>query len=231
MARPVSMGRARPSSAAASPGAKASRSPAAAAARTSVVSRGGGHSSGANPRPASALGPSEVRATLRKLVGTEAPSTIGLNKSASAAAATTTTATKPPSRATQGRTSGSHHAAYTELVVARNSSHSKGGGGGGGGGGTPSRRVRIPGASRDSSVSAQLAFKMRNAALVYSGVDIMAAAGETRITLDDFPNGRAVVHLEAGGLERRGGGLGASLHYTSPSLSVSSVQLKPPSPP
>ena len=62
--------------------------------------------------------------------------------------------------------------------------------------GTSSRRVRVPGAARDASVSAPLAFNLRNAALVYSGVDIMAAAGETRVTLDAFPNGRAVVHLE-----------------------------------
>ena len=98
-------------------------------------------------------------------------------------------------RRMDGGTTSNHTAAYAELVAARASKHgaahsrvirpSSGRSDAGGsvdGAPTPShlrdsRKIRVPGAARDSSVPAPLAFNLRNAALVYSGVDIMALAG------------------------------------------------------
>lgn len=59
-----------------------------------------------------------------------------------------------------------------------------------------SRRVRVPGAARDASVSAPLAFNLRNAALVYSGVDIMVRGKRAK----------ASGYSGKGGWEKIGGG-------------------------
>jgi hypothetical protein len=119
--------------------------------------------------------PAEVRATMKKLVGTEAPS--NFTPSGTGASATSG----------ERRSGGSHVDAYTELVAARTrkgasaasaayyenpafvSSATKAG--------DYSRKVRIPNAARDASISTPLAFNLRNAALVYSGVDIMVSRG------------------------------------------------------
>jgi hypothetical protein len=126
--------------------------------------------------------PAEVRATMKKLVGTEAPS--NFTPSGTGASATSG----------ERRSGGSHVDAYTELVAARTrkgasaatyyeraaeagghanaafvSSATKAG--------DYSRKVRIPNAARDASISTPLAFNLRNAALVYSGVDIMVRRG------------------------------------------------------
>jgi hypothetical protein len=172
-------------------GARPSSARSPAVATPSAARSGSGRNAkvaGSNPggggvlRPASALAPAEVRATMKKLVGTEAPS----NFTPSGTGATATNGER--------RSGGSHVDAYTELVAARTrkgasaatyyeraaeagghanaafvSSATKAG--------DYSRKVRIPNAARDASISTPLAFNLRNAALVYSGVDIMVRRG------------------------------------------------------
>jgi hypothetical protein len=165
-------------------GARPSSARSPAVATPSAARSGSGRNAkvaGSNPggggvlRPASALAPAEVRATMKKLVGTEAPS--NFTPSGTGASATSG----------ERRSGGSHVDAYTELVAARTrkgasaasaayyenpafvSSATKAG--------DYSRKVRIPNAARDASISTPLAFNLRNAALVYSGVDIMVSRG------------------------------------------------------
>jgi|AntAceMinimDraft_11_1070367.scaffolds.fasta_scaffold25703_1 hypothetical protein len=143
-------------------------SPAAAAAAARGA-RGGGVAA----RPASALAPKNSKATRKLLVGTEIP--------------------QPGGSGASGGSHG-HVAAYTELVAARTrkcaaSAHAAYHAGGALPWGkaelmTSRRKVRVPGAVRDASVSAPLAFNLRNAALVYSGVDIMVGNGGERHAAD-----------------------------------------------